>query len=701
MQRPFSLRTALERSGRVTELIVKHLIIWGAQALVLVAMTGLFAGIKVDDYTDALVVIVVVAGLNAAVMPAMLRFATRVTPLLFPLVTFLLNAWALLLLDQLMPGWMISNWWVAGLTAAVLTAVSSFLGSFLSLSDDAAWRRYALGPMRARYAGNGLPPTDVPGFVFLEIDGVSEPVLRRAIDAGYAPTIAGWIESGTHRLTPWECDLSSQTSAMQAGLLFGDNDEIPAFRWYDRDLGRVVVSNNPRDAGMLQRQRSTGTGLLVDNGASRGNMLSGDASDSLFTISTLLYPAQHSTRQYFFFYSNLYNLARTLALFIADIFHELVANCWQLIRNERPRISRFGIYPIVRSATTSILRELSTFTTAGDMLRGVPAIYTTYVAYDEVAHYSGIERGDALRVLRQLDRDIERLARVTREAPRPYHLILLSDHGQSQGATFRQRYGESLSQVVENAVHRAAVGANPEVVHSRETSDEGLEMVNVLLTDFLRKDKTEHPVVERVLRGRIHGGQVSLGPDAQETNEEVAIGAGKVLVLASGNLGLVSFTGNERRLTLEAINATHPELVPALVAHPGIGFVLVETDDRGPLAIGRAGFHALREDRAHGESPLASYGPHVPALLRRSSGFRNAPDILLVSTFWPETDEVAAFEELVGSHGGLGGEQTTPFLLSPVELDLGSLPLVGAPSLYHLFKGWIAEAGNGEVDRER
>ena len=122
----------------------------------------------------------------------------------------------------------------------------------------------------------------------------------------------------------------------------------------------------------------------------------------------------------------------------------MIAASWQLLRNERPRVRRYGVYPFVRSATTSMLRELSTFTVAGDMFRGIPAVYTTYVAYDEVAHHSGTERGDALRVLRQIDRDIGRLIRVAREAPRPYHLVVLSDHGQTQGATFRQRYRESL-----------------------------------------------------------------------------------------------------------------------------------------------------------------------------------------------------------------------------------------------------------------
>ncbi|MDQ3656818.1 MAG: alkaline phosphatase family protein, partial [Chloroflexota bacterium] len=407
-----------------------------------------------------------------------------------------------------------------------------------------------------------------------------------------------------------------------------------------------------------------------------------------------------NTNQYFLFYSNLYNLARTLALFVADFLHEIFAATWQLARNERPRVRRFGVYPIVRSATTSILRELSTFTVAGDMFRGVPAIYTTYVAYDEVAHHSGTERGDALRVLRQLDRDIGRLAKVAAEAPRPYHLIVLSDHGQTQGATFRQRYGESISGVVEGAIHRSANGLSPEVVHPERATDEGWEMVSVLLTDFLKNDTSGHPLFERALGRRMRDGRVAIGPDGQELDAVTGQESGKVVVLASGNLGLISFTGARRRMTIEEIDALHAKLMPALIAHPGIGFVVVETEDRGPLAIGRSGFHALRDDRVHGTSPLEGYSPHVPALLRRASGFRNAPDILLMGAYWPETNEVAAFEELVSSHGGLGGDQSTPFILSPVELDLGTMPIVGAAALHQVFKGWLTQSGGTQAGDE-
>ena len=56
MHHPSSIRTALERSGRVTELAIKHLIVWASQALVLLD-GGRLPAIVVSDYTDAFIVI--------------------------------------------------------------------------------------------------------------------------------------------------------------------------------------------------------------------------------------------------------------------------------------------------------------------------------------------------------------------------------------------------------------------------------------------------------------------------------------------------------------------------------------------------------------------------------------------------------------------------------------------------------------------
>ena len=129
--------------------------------------------------------------------------------------------------------------------------------------------------------------TDKPGIIFVEIDGLAFPVLQRALRDGHAPEMARWLAAGTHRLVEWETDLSSQTGASQAGILLGSNDDIPAFRWIEKETGTLMTCSAPRDCEEIERRHTNGSGLLVDGGTSRGNLLSGGAEEVILTVSRI------------------------------------------------------------------------------------------------------------------------------------------------------------------------------------------------------------------------------------------------------------------------------------------------------------------------------------------------------------------------------------------------------------------------------
>src|SRR5207245_5573438 len=114
------------------------------------------------------------------------------------------------------------------------------------------------------------------------------------------------------------------------------------------------------------------------------------------------------------------------------------------------------------------------------------------------------------------------------------------------------------------------------------------------------------------------------------------------------------------RLTLEHLQALYPRLLEGLRSHPGIGFLLVRSEEHGAMAIGAGGTNYLDEGRIEGRDPLEPFGPNAADKVRRTDGFEHCPDIVLNSTYWEEDDEAAAFEELVGSHGGMGGTQGHP-----------------------------------------
>ena len=113
----------------------------------------------------------------------------------------------------------------------------------------------------------------------------------------------------------------------------------------------------------------------------------------------------------------------------------------------------------------------------------------------------------------------------------------------------------------------------------------------------------------------------------------------------------------------------------------------------GLVALGAAGVHFLDEDRVDGEDPLTPFGPRAAADLRRHGRLRHVGDVVLNSRIDPGTDEVAAFEELVGCHGGLGGWQTEALLLHPADLAVDDGPLIGADAVHHQLIRWLEKLG--------
>jgi hypothetical protein len=317
------------------------------------------------------------------------------------------------------------------------------------------------------------------------------------------------------------------------------------------------------------------------------------------------------------------------------------------------------------------------------MYRGTNVIYADFTDYDEIAHHSGPERVEAFEALDGIDRAIASLVKATEEAPRPYKFIVLSDHGQSLGETFLQRYGLRLSEYI-----RELMGGRAIVVQSR-TSAEGSAFVNAFLSEVTRSRGVGPSVARAALRTRTTDGVVNLDEEEAPAVAEPSA----IAVVGSGNLGLVWFTGHDHRLTVEELEALHPGLIAAVAAHPGIGMLMVRSAARGAVVFGPEGTRYLDEDRVEGEDPTAIFGPHTVLSLKREDAMAHAPDLLLISRYDAELGEVAAFEELIGSHGGLGGPQSEPFILHPIEWELDEEVPLGAPAIYRNIRRWLESIG--------
>ena len=365
------------------------------------------------------------------------------------------------------------------------------------------------------------------------------------------------------------------------------------------------------------------------------------------------------------FFANGFNVTRTLVLFGWEMAIEITAAARAARRDIRPRGHRGGIYPLMRAAMCVLVRDLNVYSVLTDMMRGRPAVYATFASYDEVAHHSGLARADTLEALRKLDEQFDRIARARRYAPRPYEIVVLSDHGQTQGATFKQRHGYGLDELVQRSLSSGRV----------EGYADGDEQHTVI----------GHAVEEATGRK----------PEKRPKNDVSGL---EVVVLGSGNLGLVYLMDVPRRLTLEEIGERHPALVPTLRAHPHVGWVLVRSSEHGALALGPDGVHHLETGRVEGQDPLAGLSPTAPRHLLRTDGFAHVADLMVGSFYDPEVDEGCAFEELISFHGGLGGPQTRPFILAPPTLPLPDEPILGAAAVHAVLLGWRRSLQDDRVE---
>ncbi|MFJ8535267.1 phage holin family protein [Streptomyces sp. NPDC093591] len=685
------------RWRRIASQVGRSVTVWAVSTVTMLVLAGILPDFQLqsadgDSATSIAVTAALGAGafglLSAVFWPLLVRLLLLVPALVLGLLVFFLNGSLLIVALRLVPsGDSEAAPETAVIVAAVMSAVASATGAALAVRDDDAYRRrlYRLADRRRR----ALPPgPSSPGTVFLQLDGVGHDVLCTAVDKDLMPTVARWLGAGapygdgpgggrpTHRLTPWRTDWSSQTGASQLGILHGSNHDVPAFRWYEKAGREVMVCNRPTSAAELQRRaidRTGDGGLLTADGASRGNLFSGGADEQALVLSIATKRRSRENRSragYFAYFSDPANAVRTALSFVAEVGREIGQSTRARARKQRPRVSRGGLYPFVRAFATVVERDVVVAAVMGDMLAGRTSVYADLVAYDEVAHHSGPCSRDAEKVLERLDRALALIENVAEHAPRPYRIVVLSDHGQSPGETFRARYGLGLGDLV-----RAGCGLP--VPRRAQRTHSGAEA---------------RAAVRAALRIPVEEGGEQHRPSRRRSEP---------LVLASGNLGLVSFPDVPHRMTKEEIDARHPALLTTLANHPGVGFLLVRSEKHGGLVLGAYGAEIPLDQLDDKPGPLEVFGPGAADAVRRTHSFPNAADIMVNSAYDPaDGGEVLAFEEQIGSHGGLGGAQGKPFLLSPLAfsapVDDGE-DLVGAEHVHRVLRRWLRESNGPQV----
>ena len=617
-------------------------------------------GVTVQAFDDIILFVLFMSIINALLWPILTRILMPFLVLTFGIGTLILNG---LLLENIGPFFGIEVQGPAIILAPLAMAfVTTLLSTLLTIEDEGSYYRSVYRDAEKKRKDE---IKDYPGLIIVEIDGLAYDVLIEAVNNGIMPTVKSMMDT-THNIRMWETDLSSQTGASQAGILHGNNEDITAFRWIEKENdNQMMQCSGVSKVKVLESRISDGNGLLVDNGASRSNLFSGDTDNVIFTFSKILNIRKLYNKAWFSVFSNPSNFARIISLFLAEMLLEIISQIKHRIKNIQPRIKRGIAYIPIRAATNVFMREINTSTLIGDMMVGdIDVAYSTYLGYDEIAHHSGVRDEDSWFALEGMDKQIKRLINTNKYTPRQYQFVIQSDHGQTNGATFKQRYGESFEDFV-----KSLLPADMKMF-AKMTSNE-----DHYAESFLPFSKKNDDLIDK--------------------SEQKELGDSEVIVLASGNLAMIYLTQWSHRLTYEEIQKFFPELIPGIVNNEYIGFLVVKSSEKGNMAIGKNGTYYLDSDEIIGENPLEGFGKNIVRHLKRNVSFKYTPDILVNSFYDEENDEVCAFEELVGSHGGAGGSQSKPFILYPSSWNIDEGEIVGAESIYRILKSNLKKLKEG------
>ncbi len=656
---------------KIISAIARFFVVWFVDVVSLLVTAWLFPGISIQPQNgNSGIVIAVAASLllgivNLLIRPLILLLALPLGWIVIFLTGFFINAIVLMITSSLIAGFEVSGWVAAFFGGLFLSLVNTILTALLNIDSDESFYDNLIHRQAARLAreadkGSGR------GLVILETDGLSYQRIQKAIDDDYMPTLKKMIEEDGYKISRVDCGIPPTTPACQAGILQGNNTNIPAFRWLDKKTGKLLAGGQA--AEIIEPDLSDGNGLLR-GGTSIGNMFSGDAATSILTFSKIKAgtPEDKKRRAHdmYLLMRNPYFFVRVLVMFFADVLLEVWQGWQQRRTNVQPRLNRLhNGYPFLRAAVNVFLRDIGTYFTILDIVRGTPVMYTLYAGYDEIAHHSGPYTHDADISLRQFDKQVARIKKVIEEkAPRPYELILLSDHGQSFGPTFKQRYGISILEFIQQQLPQGAS------ISGSGGGDDGTIGVAAMM------DELEIMEAEKqggaVGKATIYQGQRLIHKSLSKQDSFQEAKPANVTLAYGGNGALVYFDLYPRKITLNELNAAYPGLVDKLVAHEGIGFVIAYEDDFDAVVFGKGGARNLHTGDVVGEDPLLPYGDVElrAGQLLRLADFDNSGDLILNSTLFPD-GSVAALEELIGNHGGLGGEQTDAYMFHPGDMQI-------------------------------
>jgi hypothetical protein len=553
-----------------------------------------------------------------------------------------------------------------------------------ALTDAYYTRKY--GAISRRLGRPGPGPDRGPGFIIIQIDGLSHEYLEGALAAGAMPYLRRLVRGGRLSLGAWRCGVPSTTPAVQAGIMFGNRFDIPGFRWYEKERRTAILTKRPAHMRELGLRLSKDRRGILTGGSCYASVFDGDADLALFTMSSFgsnrFFESVRGLGILLLFLLSPVRVLRLLGLVSAKY---LAGVARRVFARVRPGVvNPFDVFsPLLHAVSDALLTEAQTFGVMLDIYRRVPAIYANYTAYDEVAHKFGPDHQAAYRVLHEIDRRIRQVDRMRARYRRQlYDLYVLSDHGNTPSAPFSWRRGVTLGRLIDEKL-----GESASVNEMLGSDPNSTEKARFVLDELAGLGRRLSPRLRRVfvlsrlyVRRRLLGGQ-QLELDLQRHAD--------VVVRASGPLAHIYFNVSPRPLDLVEIMLPYSRLLDELLATDGIGAVVGRAGLRTVVLGGQGGVATIGPGcklDLEGPDPLAQYGDtaYASEQLHRLLHFPHAGDVVVLGAVEPD-GTVVTFEKQVATHGGLGGSQDKPFIAWPAECQLDPGQINDAVDLYPYF----------------
>ncbi len=464
----------------------------------------------------------------------------------------------------------------------------------------------------------------------VHLDGVPKALLEEAVQNGTMPFFSRLVRSGAYHLDDAFWGSPASTPFFQAGLLYGlEHPNLPAYSWFDRELGRKVQMNTPQDAFDIESRlgRDTRGSLLADGGHTYFSLFQAGAGNRL-CMSTL---------------SSLKVMARSLSYEMQGILVARTCSPFSYLRSlgVDAWLAAREVYRWARSVNDWRHEQAFLFSRVFlqrlgwsfahtkalvDMVRGVPAVYLVFGNYDEVAHRRGPRSAQALAELQRVDAYLAELYAVGQAVEHPYDVIFVTDHGHVDSLPLEQRQRRRLESVL--------LGGEP------------------------------LPLPEDVRRGLLDGREVPNTLEARPEQEPV--------VIEAGNFAHIYLTRERTPLEAAELVARHPEVVARAARNPDIGLVAMRRGNQA-VALVKGGVYGANEVDQAPLSPEFSRQA-VADFLRELPHMKTAGDLVLFGEAVQRGGTVGFAWEF-GSHGGLTKTETRSMVCWPSDapVDLSGL----------------------------